>query len=141
MKKIGFFILFLPVMVDYESKGNAFDTSQALKVFMATKVDLGINNLDHSQVLILLLVGLIFVLLFGLAVFLIVWRLIRIGHAYRELVNSNWNDEPHNRWRKVGESDLSLGMFTEQQWLLDQLFWQNHEDGGAHDFVDLPHNW
>jgi hypothetical protein len=142
MKKIGFFILFLPALDAYWSGGNAVvDTPQDLSIIKAARFAQGINDLDHSQVLILLLVALIFVLLFGLAVFLIVWRLIRIGRAYRELVTSRWSDEPNTHWRKAEEPDLCLHMFTEQQWLLNQLLSQGYDDTDAHDFVDLPHDW
>ncbi len=38
MKKIGFFILFLPVMVAYGSRGNVVDIPQDLRVFKAAQV-------------------------------------------------------------------------------------------------------
>jgi hypothetical protein len=141
MKKIGFFILFLPALDAYWSGGNAVDTPQDLSVIKAARVAQVINDLNHSQVLILLLVTLIFVVLFGLAFFLIVRRLIRIGRAYRQLVSSVRTDEPDVHWRKAEEPDLSMQIFTEQQWLLNQLLSQSHEDGDAHDFVDFPHDW
>ena len=128
MKKIGFFILFLPALDAYGSRGNAVDIPQDLSVIKAARVAQGINDLNHSQVLILLLVTLIFVVLFGLAVYLIVRRLIRIGRAYRELVSSRWIDEPDAHWRKAEEPDLNLAMFTEQQWLFNQFLSQGHED-------------
>ena len=142
MKKIGFFILFLPALDAYWSGGNAVvDTPLDLSIIKATRVTQGINDLNHGQVLILLLVTLIFVVLFGLAFFFIVRRLIRIGRAYRQLVSSVRTDEPDVHWRKAEEPDLSMQIFTEQQWLLNQLLSQSHEDGDAHDFVDFPHDW
>ena len=141
MKKIGFFILFLPALDAYWSGGNAVDTPQDLSVIKAARVAQGINDLDHSQVLMLLLVTLIFVVLFVMAFCLVVRRLIRIGRAYRELVTSRWIDEPNTHWRNAEEHDLSMQIFTEQQCLLNQLLSLDHENGDAHDFVDLPHDW
>ncbi len=91
--------------------------------------------------LILLLVTLIFVVLFGLAVYLIVRRLIRIGRAYRELVSNGWIDEPDAHWRKAEETDLYMQILTEQQWLFNQFLSQGHEDADTHDLLDVSHDW
>jgi len=99
------------------------------------------TDINHSQVLILLLVTIIFIVIFGLAVLLIVWRLIRIGRAYFAFISCRWTEDPDIHSRKVQETDLNLAMFTEQQWPLSELFSQGHEDGDGHDFVDLPHDW
>jgi hypothetical protein len=141
MKKIGFFNLFIPVMVAYGSRGTVVDTQKDLRVIKATQVAQNINELDHSLILILLLLALIFAALFVLSVFFIVRRLIRIGRAYHKLITSGWIDESEAHLIKANESDLSFGMFTDQQWLLNQLFSQGHEDGDAHEFVDPPHDW
>jgi flagellar biogenesis protein FliO len=140
MKKIGGFILFLPVMVSYWSRGNVVDTPKDLRVFKVSLVAQSTNGLDHNQVLILLLVTLVFVLLFSMALYLIVRRLIRIARAYRRFVSNQWVDDLDVHSRKVEESDLNLGVFTEQQWLLNQLLTQGHEDADAHNFVDLPND-
>jgi hypothetical protein len=141
MKKIGLYILFLPVIVGYGSKVNSVDTSQDLLGFKVMQIDQSINDLSNSLVLILLLVTLIFVLLFGIAVCYVLQKLIRIGYAYREFISNRWIDEPDVHARKVEETDLNLAMFTEQQWELSELLSQGHEDGDSHDFVDLPHDW
>ena len=142
MKKIGFFILFLPALDAYWSGGNAVvDTPLDLSIIKAPRVAQGINDLNHSQVLILLLVTLIFVVLFGLAFFLIVRRLIRIGRAYRQLVSNGWIDEPEANWRKGEETDLYILALTEQQWLFNQFLSQSHDDADTHDLLDLPHDW
>jgi hypothetical protein len=141
MEKIGFFILFLPGLLALGSKGNSVDPPQDLKIFKTLQIAQNVQNLDHSQVLVLLLVTLIFVVLFGMAMYLVVRRLIRIGRAYRELVTSGWIDEPDTHWREAEEPDLNMQIFTEQQWMLNQLLSLDHEDGDAHDFVDLPHEW
>ena len=141
MKKIGFFSLFLLALVAYGSKGYTMNTSQDLSVIKAARVAQGINDLDHSEVLILLLVTLTFVVLFGLAVLLIVRRLIRIGRAYRELVSNRWIDEPDAHWRKGEETDLYMQMHTEQQWLFYQFLSQGQDDTDTHDLLDLPHDW
>jgi len=141
MKKIGFFILCLPALDTYWSGGNAVDTPQDLSVIKAAWVTQGINDLDHSQVLILLLVTLIFVVLFGMAVYLVIRRLIRIGREYRELVTSRWIDEPNTHWRKCEETNLYLQTLTEQQWLFNQFISQGHDDANTHDLLDLPHDW
>lgn len=141
MKKIGFFILFLTGVKAYGSRGYMVDIPQDSMVYKTAQVAQSINNLNHSQVLILLLVTSIYILLFGMAVYHIVRRLIRIGRAYREFISSKWIDETDAHLRKAKEPDFSLAMFTEQQWLLNQLLSQDHEDGDAHDFADLPHDW
>ena len=118
MKKSSFFSLFLPALVAQE-----------------------IIDLNHSQVLILLLVTLILIVIFGLAVFLIVRRLIRIWGAYRELVSNGWIDEPEAHWRKGEETNLNLQTLTEQQWLFNQFLSQGYDDTDIHDLLDLPHDW
>ena len=118
MKNFGFFSVFLPALVAQ-----------------------GIIDLNHSQVLILLLVTLILIVIFGLTVFLIVRRLIRIGHAYRELVSNGWIDEPEAHWRKGEETDLYMQMHTEKQWLFNQFLSQGHDDTDTHDLLDVPHDW
>jgi hypothetical protein len=141
MKKIAFFIPLLLVMVLYESKGNAEDIPQDLRVFKAAQVAQKMNNLDHSLVLILLLVTLVFVLIFSIVLYQFIRRLIRLGRAYRKYISSTWNDDPDMQSRKAEEPDFSLGMFTEQQWLMNQLLSLGHEDGATNDSVDLPHDW
>jgi len=141
MKKIGLYILFLPVIVSYGSKVNSGDTSQDLRIFKVAQVAPIINNLDNDLILILLLITLIFVLLFGIAVCRVIQKLIRIRHAYREFISNRWIDEPDTHSRKTEDPDLNLGLFTEQQWLLSELLSQGLEDGDGHDFVDLPHDW
>ena len=69
MKKIAFFIQFLPVMVAYGSRGNVVAVPQDLRVFKAAQVAQKMNNLDHSLVLILLLVTLVFVLIFSIVLY------------------------------------------------------------------------
>jgi hypothetical protein len=141
MKKIIFFSLFIPVIVAYGSRGNLVDTPKDLRVIKSTQVAQNINELDHCLILILLLLALIFVALFVLSVFLIVRRLIRISRAYHKLITSGWIDESDVHLRKAGESNLNQGIFTEQLWLLSQLFSQGHENGDTHDFLDPPHDW
>ena len=72
MKKLGFFIQFLPVMVAYGSRGNVVAAPQDMRVFEAVQATQNTKDLDHNQILILLLVTLLFVLLFGMALHLIV---------------------------------------------------------------------
>jgi hypothetical protein len=100
----------------------------------------GIIDINNSQMLILL-VTFIFVVIFSLAVFLIVWKLIRIGRAYRKLVSNGWIDEPEANWRKGEETDLYMQALTEQQWLFNQFLSQSHDDADTHDLLDLPHDW
>ena len=140
MKKLGFFIQFLPVMVAYGSRGNVVAAPQDMRVFEAVQATQNTKDLDHNQILILLLVTLLFVLLFGMALYLIVRRLIRIGRAYRRLFSNVHIDYPDVHSRKAEKADLDLAMFTEQQWLLSQLLSQGYEDRDDHDFVDLPHD-
>ncbi len=118
MKKISYFSLFLSLLL--VKKGA---------------------ELNHSQVLILLLLTIIFILIFGLAVFLIVWRLIRIGRAYRKLVSTGWIDEPITHGRKGEKTDLYMHTFTEQQWQFNQFLSQGHEDFETHELLDVPHDW
>ncbi len=141
MNKIDFFSLFLPALEAYGSKSKAGDTPQDLSMIKAARVVQSINDINHSLVLILLLVTVIFVALFGLLVFLIVRRLIRIGRAYGRLVSASWIDDPDVHLRKAEDPDLSLGMFTEQQWLFNQFLSQGHEDADAHDLLDISHDW
>jgi len=141
MNKIGFFSLFLPAVVAHGSIGNAVDNPQALSIIKAAQVAQGINDLYHSQVLIMLLVTLIFFVLFSLAVYLVVRRLIRIGRAYRRLVSSRWIDEPYAHSRKGEETDLYLQIPFEHQWLFNQFLSQGHDDANTHDLLDLPHEW
>jgi len=141
MKKIGFFILFLPVLLAFGSKDKSLVSPHEWGVINTAQVAQSINDFDHIQVLILLLVTFIFVLLFSIAMYQVVRQLIRIGRAYRAFISNRWIEDPDVPRRIAEESDLKLGVFTEQQWLLSQLLSQAHEDGDAHDFVDLPHDW
>lgn len=100
-----------------------------------------IIDINISQVLILLLVMLILIVIFGLAVFLIVWRLIRIGRAYRKLVSSGWIDEPGAHWRKGEKTGLYMHTFTEQQWLFNHFLSQGHDDFETHELLDVSHDW
>ncbi len=118
MKKISPFSLFLSLLVVKEG-----------------------THLNHSQVLILMLVTIIFFVIFGLAVFLIVWRLIRIGRAYRRLMSNGWMDEPITHGRKGEETDLSMQTLIEQQWQFNQFLSQGHEDFETHDLLDGSHDW
>ncbi len=118
MKKIGSFSLFLPAL--------------------AAQGDI---NIIQSQVVILLLVTIIFVVIFGSAVFLIIWRLIRIGRAYRKLVSNGWIDEPFTHWRKGEETDLNMQTLIEQLWQFNQFLSQGHDDLDTHDLIDAPHDW
>ena len=85
MKKIGFFCMFLPALVAYRSKGNTVDIAHAPRIIeTARTVQIaahGISDVGRAQILILLLMTLVFIALFVLAVYLIVWRLIRIGRS------------------------------------------------------------
>ncbi len=128
-------------MLPYGSKCVAFGTPPDLTVFNAAGVSHSTNNLDHNQVLILLLVTVIVVLLFSMSLYHVVRRLIRIGRAYRLFISSRWSEDPDIHARKAEETDFDLAMFMEQQWLLSELFSQGHEDAEDHDLVDLPHDW
>ncbi len=99
------------------------------------------TDINDSQLLILLLVTMIFVVIFGLAVFLIVWRLIRIGRAYRKLVTNGLMDEPDTHWKKGEGTELNMNTFTEQQWLFNQFLSQGHEDFETHDLLDGSNDW
>ncbi|NJD60922.1 MAG: hypothetical protein C3F13_16540 [Anaerolineales bacterium] len=110
MKKIGFFILIIPVLVAYGSRGNAVGTAQAPRIFETTRTaqlaNQGVSDISRAQTLILLLVTLAFAVLFVLAMYLIARRLIRIGRAYHEFVSSRWIDDPDAHSRKTEETDL-----------------------------------
>lgn len=118
MNNIGFFSLFLPVLVVQET-----------------------IDLNRIQVPTLLLITLIFVVIFSLAVFLIVWRLIRIGREYQKFVSNGWIDEPSAHWRKGEITDLYMHTFTEHHWLFNQFLSQGHDDFETHDLLDVPHDW
>ena len=94
----------------------------------------------RAEILILLLITLLPIVLFFVGVCLIVPRLIRIGRSYLRFTSSSWTDEPEVHWRKADDPDFSLGMFTEQQWLINQLLSQGHEDSDAHDYADVSHD-
>ena len=99
------------------------------------------TDINHSQMLILLLITFISVVIVGLTFFLIVRRLIRIGRAFRKLVSNGWIDETFAHWRKGEEPDLYMQTLTEQQWLFNQFLSQGHDDFETHDLLDVSHDW
>lgn len=154
MKKIGLFILIVVILAACGPSENAVDIAQAQSVIEAARAAQdasraaqiaaqGISDVGRGQTLILVLLTLLVVVILCLAVYLVVRRLILIQHAYRKLTTGKWISGPNAHWRKAEEPDLYQQMLLEQQWLLTQLLSQGHEDAdtGAHDLLDLPHDW
>jgi hypothetical protein len=130
LKKIGLFFLLVVILAACGSSENAVDIVRAQSVI----------DIDHGQILILLLVTLIFAALFVLAEYLFIRRLIRIQRVFRKLISYQWLNSPNGHWRKSEEPDLYQQMRIEQQWLLTPLFSQGPEGAETHDPLDLPHD-
>lgn len=94
------------------------------------------KDIDFSPTLLLVLVTLILILLLGLAVYLVVWRLIQIHGIFRQLTIGQILDEADTYCRYPAEPDLYQQTLTEQQWLWGQLLSQSQEDAILPDFSD-----
>ncbi len=155
MKKIGWLVLLATILTACGPSQNAVEIAQAQSVIEAARAAQdaayaaqiaaqGISDVGRGQTLILLLITLIIVALLGLAVYFVVWRMIRAQRAYRQLTpgsTGRWLSGPNAHWRKSGEPDLYRQMLIEQQWLLTQLLSQGQEDIDTHELLDLPHDW
>jgi hypothetical protein len=159
MKKMGLFVFLAAILTACGPSDNAVEIAQAQSVIEAARAAQdaayaaqvaaqGISDMGRGQTFILLLITLIVVVLVGLAVYLIVRRLIRVQHSYRQLTTGStgrWVSGPNAHWRKSGESDLYQQMLLEQHWLLTQLLSQGHEDADAdvdaHELLDMSHDW
>ena len=155
MKKIGLFMLIVAILAACGPSENAVDIAQAQSVIEAARAAQdasraaqiaaqgSISDVGRGQTLILVLLTLLVVVILCITVYLVVRRLIRIQLAYRKLTSGKWISGPNAHWRKAEEPDLYQQMLLEQQWLLTQLLSQGHEDAdaGAHDLMDLPHDW
>lgn len=132
---------------------NAVDIAQAQSVIEAARAAQdaayaaqiaaqGISDVGRDQTLILVLLTLLLVVILGLAVYLVVRRLVRIQRTFRQLSSGRWVSGPNAHWKKSEEPDLYQQMLIEQQWLLTQMLSQGHEDAAdTHDLLDLPHDW
>jgi HAMP domain-containing protein len=157
MKTIGLFLLLVVLLVAaFATRGpseNAVDIAQAQSVMEAAHAAQdaanaaqvaaqGISDVGRGQTLILLLLTVVVVVLLGLALYLVIRRLIRIQSTFHQPTTGRWISEPNAHWRKTEEPDLYQQMLIEQQLLLTQLLSQGHEDDAeAHDLLDLPHDW
>lgn len=101
----------------------------------------GISDVGRGQTLILILLTLIVLLLLGLAVFLVLRRLIRVQGAIQKTSSGRWISGPNAHWKKSEEPELYQQMLLEQQLLLTQLLSQGHDDSEQHDLSDLPTDW